>query len=623
MEALATASGYSQSAVGSAAYVINGPAATPTFSPAAGAYGPAQSVTISDGTSGATIYYTTNGTTPTTASTTYSSAITVSATETLEAIAAKAAYSNSAVGSAAYTINGAAATPTFSPAAGTYNSAQTVTISDSTSGSIIYYTTTGTTPTTSSAQYTGPIDVSDSEWVEAIATASGDLQSATGAAYYTIGTSSPPACDGMTLGTSVAGTADMNGFVPFQSASGTSAQWNTNIVNAPLDPNNATIQSGIAGESTHVNFGAASAGGIPYIIVDSSQTPSVPINVFSGANQSDVVVAPYTGGDAVPIEGSPADCSGWPDTYNGDMHTLVLDRYQCWLYETFNTNRCNGLWDADSETIWDMQNGEMRPYGWTSADAAGLSVFAGLVRYDEAASGTINHAIRFTMQTTKYDANDGYFVEPASHAAGQYYGAPSVMGMRVRLSPTFNISGYSAINQAILTAMQLYGMIVADNGGYFYIQGSLDSRWNDSDLANLGGIPSSDFSIIQMTPAYPGWDSVTAPTGDAPVIDSFSASPTTVSSGAAVTFTYSLTGDSYDYIDMIGPIRAGSGTVTINPTATQTYTLYSMNQYGNNRANGNGVAVSTPITVVVTGSVVVPPTFTPVAVRIARRRRLR
>jgi len=116
---------------------------------------------------------------------------------------------------------------------------------------------------------------------------------------------------------------------------------------------------------------------------------------------------------------------------------------------------------------------------------------------------------------------------------------------------------------------------------------------------------------------------VTAPTGDAPVIDSFSASPTTVSSGAAVTFTYSLTGDSYDYIDMIGPIRAGSGTVTINPTATQTYTLYSMNQYGNNRANGNGVAVSTPITVVVTGSVVVPPTFTPVAVRIARRRRLR
>ena len=97
------------------------------------------------------------------------------------------------------------------------------------------------------------------------------------------------------------------------------------------------------------------------------------------------------------------------------------------------------------------------------------------------------------MQQTKNDANDGYFVEPASHAAGTTYGAPSVEGMRVRLKSSFNISGYSAINQAILTAFQQYGMIMADNGGYFFIQGATDSRWNDSDLANLAGIPSSDF----------------------------------------------------------------------------------------------------------------------------------
>jgi hypothetical protein len=140
LEALATHSGDTNSSVGSVAYVINGPAATPGFSPAAGAYGPAQSVTISDGTSGATIYYTTNGTTPSTSSSTYSSAINVSATETLEAIAVAPLYTTSGVGSAVYTINGAVATPTFSPAAGTYTSTQTVTIADGTSGATIYYT---------------------------------------------------------------------------------------------------------------------------------------------------------------------------------------------------------------------------------------------------------------------------------------------------------------------------------------------------------------------------------------------------------------------------------------------------------------------------------------------------
>jgi hypothetical protein len=263
-----------------------------------------------------------------------------------------------------------------------------------------------------------------------------------------------------------------------------------------------------------------------------------------------------------------------------------------------------------------MQNGNMRPWGWTSTDVAGLSVMAGLVKYDEAASGTINHAIRFTMQQTKNDANSGYFVEPASHAGGTTYGAPSVEGMRVRLKASFNISGYSAINQAILKAFQQYGMIMADNGGYFFIQGATDSRWNDSDLSALAGIPSSQFDVIQTTPAYPGWDSATAPTGPAPTISSFTSTATSISSGSSVTFNFSVSGDSYDYIDMIGPVRltSGSGSVTINPTATQTYTLYSVNQYGNNGDGaGYGVTVSTPITVVVSGSTVVPPTFTPVA----------
>jgi N-acetylneuraminic acid mutarotase len=172
------------------------PTATPTFSPAAGSYTGAQSVTISDTALDATIYYTTDGTTPTTSSTIYTSAITVSSTETIEAIAVASGDTSSAVASATYTISSSgatAATPTFSPAAGSFTSAQTVTISDATSGATIYYTTNGAAPTTSSTQYTGAITVSSTETIEAIAVASGYVNSAVGSAAYTIGVASSPA----------------------------------------------------------------------------------------------------------------------------------------------------------------------------------------------------------------------------------------------------------------------------------------------------------------------------------------------------------------------------------------------------------------------------------------------
>jgi sugar lactone lactonase YvrE len=191
-----------------------GPAATPTFSPAAGTYSSAQTVTISDITTGAVVYYTTDGTTPTTGSAVYSAALTVSASETLEALAVASGYANSAVGSAAYTIGiPVAATPTFSPAAGTFTSTQTVTISDGTSGATIYYTTNGTTPTTSSSTYSSAITVSATETLEAIATASSYSQSAMNSAVYTISSSSSsgsPAyvqqCLGAWTGSSVACT---------------------------------------------------------------------------------------------------------------------------------------------------------------------------------------------------------------------------------------------------------------------------------------------------------------------------------------------------------------------------------------------------------------------------------
>ena len=170
------------------------PAAAPTFSPAGGTYNSAQTVTISDATPGASIYYTTDGTIPTTSSTAYTAPLTVSASQTINAIATATGYTTSALGSATYTIQTtAAATPTFSPVGGTYSSAQTVTISDTTPGTTIYYTTDGTTPTTSSTPYTGPITVGASQTVNAIATAIGFTTSAVGSATYTIQTTVPAA----------------------------------------------------------------------------------------------------------------------------------------------------------------------------------------------------------------------------------------------------------------------------------------------------------------------------------------------------------------------------------------------------------------------------------------------
>jgi RHS repeat-associated protein len=212
VEALAVITGYTNSAVGSAAYTFVVP--TPTFSPGAGTYGSSQTVTISDSTSGATIYYTTNGSAPTTSSTQYTSAITVNSTETVKAMATKSGFTNSSVGTAAYTF--VVPTPTFSLVGGSYFGTQTVTVSDSNSAATIYYTTNGTTPTTSSTLYTGAITVSSTETLEALAVISGYSNSSPASATYTITTSpgtlsiylSPPAAQSTVVSGAITETFD-------------------------------------------------------------------------------------------------------------------------------------------------------------------------------------------------------------------------------------------------------------------------------------------------------------------------------------------------------------------------------------------------------------------------------
>ena len=360
--------------------------------------------------------------------------------------------------------------------------------------------------------------------------------------------------------------ASLNGYVPFPSTN----LWNTNIASAAIDPNSAAIIAALTGSNLHPDFSNVVDGnyGIPYVVVDSSVTPGVTVTMTTYQSESDITLYPIP--ITAPIEGFPPTCST-----TGDNHLLVIDKNKCWLYETWQTQLCNGAWSAANGAIWDLTSTEHRPYGWTSADAAGLPIFPGLVRYDEVAAGVINHAFRMTVAQTKSDANGGYFVAPATHAAGNNSSTNNIMGMRLRLKASFDISGFSAANQVILTAMKNYGMIVADNGSNMFFQGAPDARWDDNDLDALKAIDASSFDVVQMATAY---DDATAPTGAPPTISSFTASQTTVAAGAPVTLSWSVTNDSYDFIDVVGPVRGGSQIVT--PAATTTYTLNSTNQYG-------------------------------------------
>ena len=369
-------------------------------------------------------------------------------------------------------------------------------------------------------------------------------------------------CSGMTVGQ----LTSLNGFVPFPGDN----LWNTDISALPVDPNSANIINFIGSTVTlHPDFGAGQIKnqtiGIPYQIVAGTQAK---VNVTLGlyADESDPGPEPIAANALI---------EGYPKPGNGDRHVLVLDKDGCWLYELFNASVKNGKWSADQASIWDMTIDDQRPYTWTSADAAGLPVFVGLARYDEVAAGTINHALRFTVPTSQRA-----FVLPATHWASTNTSTSAPpMGTRLRLKASFNISGFPADDQVILTALKKYGMILADNGSAIFISGAPDDRWNNTNLNLLKSITASNFEVVQQGTIYtPG----NVPTGSAPTISSFTANPTSVSSGQPVTLSWSVSSSTYNIITPVGPVRGTS--IVVNPTATTTYTLNSTNQFDRSTA---------------------------------------
>jgi hypothetical protein len=360
--------------------------------------------------------------------------------------------------------------------------------------------------------------------------------------------------------------ASLNGFIPFPADNA----WNQDISNASVDPNSDAIINFIGlNTPMHPDFGAGQYQGqtigIPYVVVSGS--PFVDIHFTAYGNNSDPGPMPVP--HNAPIE-------GYPHPGNGDRHVLIIDRDNCWLYELYYSFPKNdGTWKAASAAVWDLLNDEQRPYTWTSADAAGLPIFPGLARYDEVASGQIQHALRFTLQYSREA-----FIPPASHwAPNSTNSLAAPMGMRLRLKASYDISSFPPQAAVILAGLKKYGMIMADNGSSMYVSGDPDNRWNNDDLGSLKQVPASAFEVVLMNPIYTPNN---LPQGKAPKIGSFTANPPTSKAGQPVVLNWTATGESYFVVTpQVGAVRGS--TVTVYPTTTTVYTLYATNQYSRSK----------------------------------------
>lgn len=258
--------------------------------------------------------------------------------------------------------------------------------------------------------------------------------------------------------------------------------WNTPVDHLPKDKRSeAYIRSIGTAVKLHPDFGAAMNSGIPYTLVKFNQH-RVPVK-FDYSNDSDLGHYPIP--PDAPIEGGPAS--------TGDRHILLIDTQRCILHEIYSAHaQSDGSWHAGSGARFDLTSNALREDHKTSADAGGLPIFPGLVRYDEVAAGSINHALRFTIKVTQ-----AAYIWPARHKASKNSDPDTPpMGLRIRLRPDFDISSYSKSNQVILTAMKRYGMILADNGSSVYFSGVADKRWNDDDLHKLTSITAENFEAV-------------------------------------------------------------------------------------------------------------------------------
>jgi len=255
--------------------------------------------------------------------------------------------------------------------------------------------------------------------------------------------------------------------------------WNRDVSRDPVDPrSDAYIASIGASRFLHPDFGSDPGYGIPWTTVPLTQ-PRVPMS-FDYADESDP--GPYPFPPDAPIEAG------------GDRHVLVLDRDNCRLYETFDSHFVGPGWRCGSGAVFDLRSNALRPDGWTSADAAGLPILPGLARLEEARSGEIRHALRFTARRTQRA-----YVHPATHFASSDRD-PDLppMGLRVRLKASYDVARFRGAARVILEALRKHGMFLADNGSDWFITGETNRAWDDEDLNQLKSVPGSAFEVVQL-----------------------------------------------------------------------------------------------------------------------------
>jgi hypothetical protein len=273
-----------------------------------------------------------------------------------------------------------------------------------------------------------------------------------------------------------------------------SSSWNRPVDRLPVAADSVELVASIGlGSPVHADFGSGLYDGhligIPYVVVHGKTTPKSRV-AFDYADESDKVPYPIPAG--VPIEGDPR-----PD--DGDRHALIVDRDSCRLYELYALHRIGSRWAAGSGAIWNLRTNALRTAGWTSADAAGLPILPGLARWDEAAAGQIDHALRFTAPRTRRA-----YIYPARHFASDSTD-PSLppMGLRVRLKASFDTSGFPPQARIVLAALKRYGMILADNGSPWYISGAPSPRWSNDQLHTLGRVTGGDFEVVDTSHLRP------------------------------------------------------------------------------------------------------------------------